>query len=124
DTHIGGARARFPTTHASLLLAARSEHAQERTRALDSLIAAYWKPVYKYIRIRWNKGNEEAKDLTQEFFTRLLQKDFLDKYDPARARLRTILRVCVDGLVENEFKSAHRLKRGGDAQFLSLDFAS
>jgi RNA polymerase sigma factor (sigma-70 family) len=124
DTHIGGAKGRFPTTHASLLVAARSEEASERQRALDTLIAAYWKPVYKYIRIRWNKNNEEAKDLTQEFFTRLLQKDFLHKYDPARARLRTFLRVCVDGLIENEYKSAHRLKRGGDAQFLSLDFES
>ena len=92
-------------------------------RALDSLIASYWKPVYKYIRVRWNKSNEEAKDLTQELFTRLLEKDFLSKYDPERARLRTFLRVCVDGLVENEFKSAHRLKRGGDTQVFSLDFA-
>jgi len=124
DTNIGGAQDRFPLTRASLLVAVRSPQVEERSRALEALISAYWKPVYKYIRIHWNKSNEDAKDLTQEFFTRLLQKDFLDKYDPGRARLRTFLRVCVDGLVQNEHKAAHRLKRGGDAQFHSLDFES
>ena len=124
DTNIGGALGRFPATRASLLLAARSDQAEERSRALETLIAAYWKPVYKYIRIRWNKSNDDAKDLTQEFFTRLLEKEFLEKYDPSRARLRTFLRVCIDGLIENEHKAAHRLKRGGDTQFLALDFES
>ena len=75
------------------------------------------------IRLRWTKDNEQAQDLTQEFFTRLLEKDFLESYDPSRARLRTFLRVCVDRLVMNEEKAARRLKRGGDIQ-LSLDFES
>lgn len=105
-------------------MAARSSDQEERQRALETLVAAYWRPVYKYIRLRWGKDNEESKDLTQEFFTHLLEKDYLERYDPARARLRTFLRVCVDGLVANESKSAHRLKRGGQMQFLSLDFES
>ena len=50
---------------------------EERQRALEILIAAYWKPVYKYIRLRWDKDNEQAQDLTQDFFFRLLEKDFL-----------------------------------------------
>ncbi len=113
---------KFPPTRWSAILAARSDDPAERTRALDLLIGAYWKPVYKYIRIRWNKPTEEAQDLTQEFFTRLIEKDFLDRYDPSRARLRTYLRVCVDGVVANEAKAAQRLKRGGDAAHVSLDF--
>jgi RNA polymerase sigma factor (sigma-70 family) len=114
----------FPPTRWSLILAARSSQAEERQRALNTLLAAYWKPVYKYIRLRWGKDNEQAQDLTQEFFTRLLEKDFLENYDPSRARLRTFLRVCVDRLIVNQEKAAHRLKRGGDVQILSLDFES
>lgn len=124
DTHIGGAGSAFPSTRWSLIVAARSPEVEERQRALDLLIAAYWKPVYKYIRLRWNKPNEDAKDLTQEFFSRLLEKDFLDSFNPERARLRTFLRVCVDRFLANEEKAAHRLKRGGDLQFMSLDFES
>lgn len=122
DTRIGGASHRFPTTRQSAVLAARSDDAGERRRAFEALIAAYWKPVYKYIRTRWGKSNEDAKDLTQEFFTRVMEKEFLESYDPARGRLRTFLRTCVDALVANQDKAARRLKRGGSAQILSLDF--
>jgi RNA polymerase sigma factor (sigma-70 family) len=122
DTKIGGPSPRFPATRWSVLLAARSEEPTERTRAFETIVAAYWKPVYKYIRIRWNKSNEDAKDLTQEFFARVIEKGFLDTYDPAKARLRTFLRVCVDGFLSNQEKAARRIKRGGDAVVLSLDF--
>jgi RNA polymerase sigma factor (sigma-70 family) len=122
STRIGGASARFPVTRWSAIVAARSDDPAERTRALEAIIAAYWKPVYKYIRIRWAKSNEDAKDLTQEFFARLMWKGFLDGYDPAKARLRTFLRVCVDGFLANQAKAAQRMKRGGDAIHISLDF--
>jgi RNA polymerase sigma factor (sigma-70 family) len=124
DARNVGANGNFPATRWSLILAARSGQVEERQRALNTLIAAYWKPVYKYIRLRWRKDNEEAQDLTQEFFARLLENDFLESYDPSRARLRTFLRVCVDRLVANQEKAAHRLKRGGELQILSLDFES
>jgi RNA polymerase sigma factor (sigma-70 family) len=123
DTNLRG-RGTFPSTRWSLIVAARSAQREERRRAFDILIAAYWRPVYKYVRLRWEKDNEEARDLTQEFFFRLLEKDFLAKYDPQRARLRTFLRVCVDRLIANEEKASRRLKRGGDVQFVSLDFES
>jgi len=124
DTSIGGVRQQFPSTHWSLIEGTRSPQAEERRRALDTLISAYWKPVYKYIRLHWKKENEPAKDLTQEFFARLIEKGLLDRFDPERARLRTYLRVCVDGLVMNEDKAAQRVKRGGDVALLSLDFES
>jgi RNA polymerase sigma factor (sigma-70 family) len=123
DGNLRG-QGQFPATRGSLIVAARSAEPEERQRALEVLIAAYWKPVYKYIRLRWDKDNEQAKDLTQDFFFRLLEKDPLAKYDPQRARLRTFLRVCVDHLIANEEKAARRLKRGGEVQFLSLDFES
>jgi len=114
----------FPATRWSLIVAARSAVPEERQRALEVLTAAYWKPVYKYIRLRWEKDNEQAQDLTQDFFLRILEKEFLARYDPQRARLRTFLRVCVDHLIANEGKAARRLKRGGDVQILPLDFES
>ena len=125
DTNIGGdGDGRFPPTRWSAVLAARSDDPAERARALDLLVGAYWKPVYKYIRIRWNKPREDAEDLTQEFFARVIEKGFFDRYDPAKARLRTFVRVCADGMVANDAKAAGRLKRGGDAVHLSLDFDS
>ena len=124
DSHIPVGGWRFPQTRWSAILAARSDDPAERTHALNAFISAYWKPAYKYIRLRWHRSTEDAQDLTQEFFARLIEKGFLDSYNPAKARLRTFLRVCIDGLVQNEDKAARRLKRGGDAQILSLDFES
>ena len=114
----------FPATRWSAILAARSADPVERDRALDALLAAYWKPVYKYVRVRWSKSAEDAQDLTQDFFIRLVEKKLLDGYDPARARLRTFIRTCVDHLVANQARADQRQKRGAGAQHLSLDFAS
>jgi RNA polymerase sigma factor (sigma-70 family) len=122
ETKMGGGQGNFPPTRQSIVLAVRSADGQERQRALDALITAYWKPVYKYIRLRWGKDNDQAKDLTQEFFTRLLEKDFLESYDPQRSRLRTFVRVCLDRFLTNAESAAQRLKRGGDILFVSLDF--
>jgi RNA polymerase sigma-70 factor (ECF subfamily) len=124
DTGIGGARHQFPLTRWSILEGARSREPEQRQRALDVLVSAYWKPVYKYIRRHWGKEDEQAKDLTQDFFTRLIEKQLLDRFDPAKARLRTYLRVCVDGLVMNTDKASRRQKRGGDVALLPLDFES
>jgi DNA-directed RNA polymerase specialized sigma24 family protein len=102
DTKIGGAGGRFPATHWSAVLAARSDDPAERLRAVEAIAAAYWKPIYKYVRIRWGKSNEDAKDLTQDFFAKLFEKEYLADFDPARARLRTFLRICADRFIANE----------------------
>lgn len=99
-----------------------SPEAAERARGLGALAAAYWKPVYTYLRLRWNRTHEDAADLTQEFFARAVEKELIARFDPSKARLRTYLRLCVDGLVANEIKAASRQKRGGGAALLSLDF--
>jgi DNA-directed RNA polymerase specialized sigma24 family protein len=124
DTNLGGPDAVFPPTRCSILASAASPDPLVRRQALEAVIAAYWKPVYKYVRIKWQASNEDAKDLTQAFFTRALEKDFFVRYEPARARLRTYLRMCVDGFVANERQAAGRVKRGGDRQMLPLDFCS
>jgi RNA polymerase sigma factor (sigma-70 family) len=104
--------------------AARSRDPEERSRALDTLFAAYWRPVYKYVRLRWNRPAEDAQDLTQGFFAELLQRDLLAKYDTTKSRLRTYLRLCVDSFVMNEDKAARRQKRGGNVFHVALDFAA
>jgi DNA-directed RNA polymerase specialized sigma24 family protein len=123
DTRIGGPSGKFPATRWSAVMAARSDDAEERSRALGAILAAYWKPIYKYLRIRWNKSNEDAKDVTQEFLAQLIEKEYLSDFDPAKARLRTFLRVCVDHFVANQSKAASRLKRGGGVPHVELDFA-
>ena len=117
-----GNRAAFPPTRGSLLLELRSEKPSERQRALDALLSVYWKPVYKYIRLKWGKDSAEAEDLTQDFFAEVIERNLLDRYDSRKAKLRTYLRLCVDGLAANEHKASQRLKRGGGVQLMPLDF--
>jgi RNA polymerase sigma factor (sigma-70 family) len=115
---------RFPATRWSVLAAARSVNNAERSRAVNTLCAAYWKPVYKYIRLRWSRPAEDAQDLTQGFFVQLLERGLLEKFDPAKSRLRTYLRLCADSFVCNEQKAATRQKRGGHLAHVPLDFSA
>lgn len=112
----------FPPTRHSVLRGVASDDEQERGRAWGALVESYWRPVYKYARIKWRMAREDAEDLTQAFFARALEKGFFDRYDPVRARFRTFLRTCLDGFAANEWKAQRRLKRGGGTKTLSLDF--
>ena len=112
----------FPATRWSVIDAVKSGNPAEQARALDTLFAAYWKPVYKYVCLRWNRQTEDAQDLTQGFFAEMLERDLLARYDPAKSRLRTYLRLCVDSFVMNQEKAARRQKRGGNATHVALDF--
>jgi RNA polymerase sigma factor (sigma-70 family) len=102
----------------------RSADEDTRRVAFASLIDAYWKPVYKYLRLKWHLTPEEAADRTQDFFAYALETHVLGKYEPARARFRTYLRLCLDGYAANARKAERRLKRGGDVVMVSLDFTS
>ena len=117
----GGA---FPPTRHSVLADARSEDPQRRQRATDALVTAYWRPVYKYVRLRGHASPEDAEDLTQGFFAAALEKAFFDGFDPARGRFRTFLRTCLDRYLGHARTAARRQKRGGNLRLLSLDFAS
>jgi RNA polymerase sigma factor (sigma-70 family) len=112
----------FPATRLSVVERTRSGDEETRRIALATIIDAYWKPAYKYLRVKWSLGPDEAADLTQEFFTSTLEKDVVEKYDPARARFRTYLRLCLDGFASNARKAERRLKRGGGVAMVPLDF--
>lgn len=112
----------FPVTRLSVVERTRSGDEETRRIALATIIDGYWKPAYKYLRIKWSLDPDEAADLTQEFFTVALEKDVVEKYDPARARFRTYLRLCLDGFAGNARKAEQRLKRGGGVTMVPLDF--
>jgi RNA polymerase sigma factor (sigma-70 family) len=114
----------FPLTRYSVLAAARSDNGDARARALDLLFAAYWKPIYKYLRLKYSQAPQDAQDMTQGFFAELLERELLARFDPAKSRLRTYLRVCADSFALNEIKAASRKKRGGEVAHVALDFSA
>ena len=124
DTDIGGQLHKFPVTNHSAIVGARSDDQLIRRRALDTIVASYWKPVYKYIRLKWQADNEDAKDLTQGFFANAFEKNHFASYDAGKASFQTFLRTCLDGFIANERKAGRRLKRGGDMDHYQLDFVS
>ena len=114
DTAIGGPHDRFPETQYSLLEAAAAGLPND---ALERVTALYWKPVYRFIRLKYRKDNEDAKDLTQGFFTSALERDFFARFDPAKASFRTYLRMAVERFAANDHAGRNRQKRGGDVAF-------
>lgn len=99
--------ARFASTRWSLVLQARDG----ADAALETLCRAYWYPVYGYIR-RQTGVADQAEDLTQEFFTRLLEKDFLDSVDQAKGRFRAFLLACCTHFLANARDRARALPPG------------
>jgi RNA polymerase sigma-70 factor (ECF subfamily) len=114
----------FPPTRLSVIRALGSREEAVRRPAFAALAEGYWRPAYKYLRVRWRLPAEDAEDLTQEFFARALEKRYFDRYVPDRARFRTYLRTSLDRFLANHRRAAGRLKRGGGAITLSLDFAA
>jgi DNA-directed RNA polymerase specialized sigma24 family protein len=112
----------FPPTRHSVIERIRTRDAEVRRDAYGAVVAGYWKPVYTCLRLTWQLSPEDAQDLTQGFFTEAFEKGWLEAYDPTRARFRTFVRVCADRYVMNWKQAAARLKRGGAAHHLSLDF--
>jgi RNA polymerase sigma factor (sigma-70 family) len=114
--------AKFPTTRWSAIRGMRSTVEEERKRSWDAIVAAYWRPAYKHVRVKWKKEQADAEDLVQSFFARTVERDVFADYDPAKGRFRTFVRVCLDRFVSNERKAAGREKRGGDVQHTHFDF--
>lgn len=110
----------FATTHWSVVVAAGQGDSPQRASALEALCRAYWYPLYVFVR-RQGHTPEDAQDLTQEFFCRLLEKDQLGQADRQRGKFRTFLLVSLKHFLINEWKRAGRLRRGGGVSFLSLD---
>ena len=119
---VTGGRGRFPTTRLSAVREAGSADPSTRERGFSAVVDAYWRPAYKYLRLRWREDGEAARDLTQGFFARAFEKSWLAAYDARKGSFRTFLRTCLDGFVANERKAARRQKRDPGAPLLSLDF--
>jgi len=115
------APARFATTHWSVIVAAQDGASPQAQEALSSLCAAYWYPLYVFIR-RQGYAAEQAQDLTQEFFARLLERDFLGSVDPAKGRFRAFLLAACKHFLANERDRERAQKRGGGMTILPLDW--
>jgi RNA polymerase sigma-70 factor (ECF subfamily) len=114
---------RFATTRWSLVVAAGRRSSPDADVALETLCSAYWFPLYAYVRSRGHNAND-ARDLTQEFFVRLLEKDFLQTADPDRGRFRSFLLTVLKRFLSKEHEKEQALKRGGGRKKLSIDFDS
>ena len=118
----GGRAPAFPATRRSAVAAVGSDDPAERARSFDILVRAYWKPVYKHVRLKWNRACADAGDLTQGFFARAFEKRWFADYQRDKALFRTYLKTCLDRYVMESLRDQSRHKRGGDAIRLSLDF--
>jgi RNA polymerase sigma factor (sigma-70 family) len=110
----------FRTTHWSLVLAAGAEATTSSRRALETLCGLYWYPLYAFVRRR-GCDVEEARDLTQGFFTRLIEKNVVRTADPGRGKFRSYLLGTLKHYLANEWDRARALKRGGGRAVLSID---
>jgi RNA polymerase sigma factor (sigma-70 family) len=112
----------FPTTRWTLVVAAGDQRRKEAQPALVSLCENYWYPLYAYLRRR-GYASDQAQDLTQEFFTRLLEGRYLDRADPEKGRFRSFLLTSLKFFVADEQDRQRARKRGG-GQIVPLEFSS
>lgn len=97
----------FPSTAWSRLIQRPDEESAE------FLASHYWKPAYLYVRRKWRKSNEDAKDLTQAFFAEALRSGFLSKADPDRGSFRRFLKASLENFLRKQHRDAKAEKRGG-----------
>ncbi len=102
----------FATTRWSVVLAAQDRASPESASALETLCRTYWYPLYAFVR-RQGRGPEDAQDLTQAFFAKLLEKHYLRAAAREKGRFRTFLLVAFKRFLANEWDRSRRLKRGG-----------
>ena len=107
-----GARGRFATTQWSLVLAAGQRGSAGAEEALARLCSRYWYPIFAFVR-RQGHPTDEAQDLTQGFFTRLIEKGDIASADRSRGRFRSFLLTACRHFLSNEWDRTRALKRGG-----------
>lgn len=111
----------FATTHWTVVLAAGKRSSPEAQHALEELCRTYWFPLYAYVRRR-RHTKADAEDLTQAFFARLLEKNFLAQLNAEKGKFRAWLLTALKHFLANEWDKAQAQKRGGGAAHLSLDW--
>jgi RNA polymerase sigma factor (sigma-70 family) len=117
----GGAN--FAVTRWSVVLAAGSSDSNNARDALETLCRTYWRPIYAFVRRQGHKP-PDAQDLTQEFFARLLQKNYLGAVDRAKGRFRSFLLVCLKNFLANEWDKAGAQKRGAHPILIPIEAQS
>ena len=110
----------FRTTRWSKVLAAGQGDTPQAAEALEQLCRTYWYPLYAFVRRR-GYSPEDAQDLTQEFFARLLEKHFVQQADRARGRFRAFLLSSLEHFLKNEWDKRKTIKRGGQYFFVSWE---
>lgn len=110
----------FATTHWSVVVAARDSASPEAGQALEELCRKYWPPIYGFIRSRGH-STEDAQDLSQEFFARLIAKDYLRAADATKGKFRTLLLTAVTRFLINDWERSQTQKRGGKTVHLSIE---
>lgn len=125
DTQIGGGDREFPPTELlwSKILCARDPNAPGYAHAVGELCRLYWKPAYAYVRATRGYSNEQAKDLTQEFFAEILDGNLLSRFKPERGSFRGYLRGALHLFLAEQYRKATAQKRGGGRRPLSIDEA-
>jgi DNA-directed RNA polymerase specialized sigma24 family protein len=111
----------FASTHWSVVLQVQLRESPAAHDALAALCSVYWYPLYAYIR-RQVESTDKAEDLTQVFFTRLLEKNYLDQVDRSHGKFRAFLLACCKHFLANERDRERAQKRGGGCSILPLDF--
>jgi DNA-directed RNA polymerase specialized sigma24 family protein len=111
----------FATTHWTVVLAAGRRRTPQADVALEELCRTYWYPLYAYVR-RQGHSKEDAEDLTQAFFARFLEKNYLEGLRSEKGRFRAFLLAALKHFLANEWDRANRQKRGGGVTTLSLDW--
>jgi RNA polymerase sigma factor (sigma-70 family) len=111
----------FATTHWTVVLAAGRRHTPQSDAALEELCRTYWFPLYAYVRRRGHT-KEDGEDLTQAFFARLLEKNFLANLSGEKGKFRAFLLAALKHFLTNEWDKSQRQKRGGGSMHLSLDW--
>jgi RNA polymerase sigma factor (sigma-70 family) len=111
----------FVTTRWTVVLSAGQKPSPQSDQALEELCRAYWYPLYAYVR-RHGHSRENAEDLTQAFFARFLEKNYLEGLSREKGKFRAFLLASLKHFLANEWDRANRQKRGGQATHLSLDW--
>jgi RNA polymerase sigma-70 factor (ECF subfamily) len=113
----------FTTTHWSVVLAAGDDAGPATGRAMEALCRTYWDPLYAYVR-RCGHDTDDAQDLTQDFFARFLEKNYVRHADPQKGRFRTFLLTSMKHFLANAHERDLAQKRGGGQAVFSLDAAT
>jgi RNA polymerase sigma-70 factor (ECF subfamily) len=113
-------RAKFSTTRWTMIVAAGLKSDERAHVAMEDLCQVYWYPLYAHVRRR-GYTKEDAEDLTQSFFMRLLENNPLNGLSPERGRFRAFLLAALKHFLANEWDKARSQKRGGKVKILSID---